>query len=337
VSKCWFLSTTVKNQVKKIEELVKLNSLSKAQELPFSFLATHPTELKWIKSNHLHYKFTPEHIDSGIKMKIKEGQLTVPVAVYNQETKESIVTEQVWDSLPHNPTSKKLLEHEMLIDGLEKYNTKDWSYLRPFKPAVDKEGVPLPDTITHSTVKPWGWNPKGGALFGHSSIKMSVDGKLYHFGYNLNGELLNTDFMASVPMKGKKEQIISAPLLTTPSSDRNETQGERIIRKLEAGQKHNKGQTRRPEEVSEEEWSEIKNFRHTLTFQGKTCTSFSTLFYKYVTQKHIEGRSLSSRIIFNPVVNTTLDFFYSILPSKIHSTFIAPLKVLTRAPKPINI
>lgn len=197
VFKQWFVSAKTKETAQKIERMVVEHKLG----LPKWSLVNNVDAYKFIKVNHLHHKITKQHVATGLGI---SRELKFPMG-------------GKWVDFTEVPSGSGL---EFLADGLEIHDAKKWDQLRPlYKLTLNGASYDHIDTLTGQretigkagknyiqlvTVKPWGWNPRGGSLFGHTWIRFVADGKLYHVGANLNGQILNPDFMATLSLQGKE-------------------------------------------------------------------------------------------------------------------------------------
>ena len=269
LQKQWFVSHDVVATVKKIEDFLTTEKISKQQNIPFKLLAENHVFRKIIVANHLHHKITAQHQLIQCKITINEkGEPLFPVAQktnaiaiipsHKEETKMLTLEEFLTKFASHyDKETGKIKDLEFMANGLEIHSAKKWDTLRPSYELSQENGKyihidnlsglksEIGDVGKNYTqlvnVKPWGYNPAGGSLFGHTYVRFVIDGQLYHVGLNLQGEILNPDFLASIPMKGKKYEVSSWKPMEEEKDEYGYTQAERTLLKLEALQTKLKG------------------------------------------------------------------------------------------------
>ncbi len=321
-SKFFFLGSTLKRQITRINKLLEVDQVAHRLDLPFFHLAQRPDQVRFIKANHLHHKLTEAHKKSGVRIKYVREDLKFPCAIFDPTTRTATRVSKEMSAMKYDPRTMKLKGCEVLVDGIEEYDPKNWEYLRPIQKAIGE-----PDSITHINVHPWGWNPAGGSLFGHSYLSLVVNEEEYVIGYNLSGRLLNPDFMAYLPKDGKDVGSVSFKF--------NERKGQDLLRLIEAAKtlQHHNGE--KPENVSDDEWEMIINKYHHLLYRvGGTCSDFSTSFWEFATGKELPNKpeKTFSKSLFAKI----LDFLYNFLPNALYN-IIRKVMILTRSIKPVEI
>ena len=135
----------------------------------------------FITSNHLHHKITKQHHARGLRVKIRNGMPYFPMAhSLNTKTHKAKTKWIALDAL-------QIKRAEFLANGLEVHDAKRWQTLRPLYEMTVKNGQYVHiDTISGKqesigkkgrnyiqlvTVKPWGYDPRGGALFRDTWIR----------------------------------------------------------------------------------------------------------------------------------------------------------------------
>jgi len=359
----WFVFESVSRLIHQINPFVEAYKMSTLQQLPLRPLIENNQARNIILSNYLHHKITQQHRTQGVAIAYRGRNFIMPVCCEGASengiiaSHRRIIKEITFDQLEehfgerYDPRSGRIRDSEFLANGLEIHPAKSWHMLRPLYALSQREGEYVHiDTITgreekigevgHDYIQlvnvlPWGWNPKGGSLFGHSWIRMVIDGQLYHIGENLAGSILNPDFMATMPRQGKRIQAYDWIHLDPTRDERGYNQSERILLKLEALQAK---LYNRPVQNEAESYlgSAYRLYQRVRTERGGTCTSAALAMLGEVTRHEDTqtGRSLLSKILFNSFVTSILDFFWSILPMFIRTKIIQPIQVLTRGAKP---
>lgn len=352
VSKQWFVSKKVKNAVKNLEVFTTAYKIANAQGLPFNILVENAHLRTVITANHLHHKISKQHQSLGLSIKIENNTPYFPVAdeldcnTHQAKVKWAKLEDLAVDS------NGKIENMEFLADGLEIHDKKKWDILRPLYrvETVDGKYVHI-DTVTGKqevigpagknyiqlvTVKPWGWNPRGGALFGHTWIRFVIDGQLYHVGQDLAGKLVNPDFMATVPRGGKNYSTSDWVTINDKKIDyMGNATSERIFKKLEALQYYlNHKALPEDNPYAGEVLRLYETMRKT---QGGTCTSAALVMFREVTgQDFVEqARPRASRLVFNPVTQKIIDAILFITPKPVAETFVRPVQAVTRGGLPI--
>ncbi len=361
----WFVSKEVRDSAKKLSGYVTAERISKDLHIPFKTLAENEELRKIIVANHLHHKITKQH--QAIDCRIKEtdnGSLLFPVATKQENPKntldshvaitEYVTLEELKKRFEVKPNGK-IKDVEFMANGLEVHPAKKWEDLRPSYRLEVEDGYYVHiDTLTGNkeiigkegenhvqliNVQPWGWNPKGGALFGHTWIRFVIDGQLYHVGGNLQGDILNPDFMAALSMKNKSVQTSKWAAMKEDRDKHGNSQAERVLIKLEGLQAHLTNHLL-PEKaipyakVVEEIYNELRNK------EGGTCTSAATRFIKEfgldeLSDLESEGKDRITKVVFNSFTTRILDAVWGILPKSVRRTLIQPFQIFTRGKKPI--
>lgn len=351
VSKQWFVSAEVRSTVEKIKTYVDAHKISRLQDLPVKFLVDNAPVREFILANHLHHKITPQHRATGCGIQIIDEKAHFPVAEEVQQDGIIASHRKRTKLVPFEELSDKTKHFEFLANGLEIHAAKEWHTLRPLYAMQEKDGKYVHiDTLTGQeetlgdvgkdyvqllNVKPWGWNPRGGSLFGHTWIRFVIDGQLYHMGANLQGRLLNPDFMATVPRHGKKIQAFQKISLDPNKDAHGFTQSERLFLRLENLQASLLKRPLPHPEAAKHYADRTFSLYELAQFQcGGTCTTSALTFLGEVTGQKVEqvGRNFFSRGFFR-----FLDCIWSVFPRFIRTHVIRPLQALTRGGKPRDL
>jgi hypothetical protein len=346
-----FNSSDVKNKAEELNEFILGEKIASKQELPFKKVMTNAEFRKIVLANHLHHKISAEHRTSGLGLSFTaDGTGQISSQSGQIELTNTAFSSQFGDHF--DAESSKLTDSEFLEDGLCVHSAKKWKNLKAqYKLRIEagnyvhidtmsgerKEiGAVGSDYIQILNVSPWGWNPKGGALFGHTWIRMVVDGKLYHLGANLNGQILNPDFMSSLPMSGKRWNSSDWRTMKEGLDQARDKIGTRIIKKLEYLQYYlvNKDF---PKGLDSTKIKELTDFYSQFRdLSGGTCSSGALLIFNIATNlgdgSHF-ARPLLGRVVFNPLVRKVFDCVWFILPTCIGRG----VKVLTRGGQPSTL
>lgn len=350
LSSQWFVSKKVREAANNLEIFSTSYKIATAQEIPFKIVVRDKALRTLIISNHLHHKITKQHRALGLGIQIKNGKAYIPCP--SSEGKLQWVSvkkaQQIFGS---DPKTGKIAKSEFLADGLEVHDAKGWNTLRPLYGLQTQNGKYVHiDTLTGRqeeigpvgknyiqlvTVRPWGLNPKGGALFGHTWIRFVLDGKLFHVGANLQGEIVNPDFMATVPMGTKKYTTSEWNSIDDSKKDAyGHVKSERIIIKLEALQYFLNHKVL-PEGCPYGD--EIIELYHQMrTIHGGTCTTAAAMMYREITGiDYVEtGRPIAARVVFNPITRFVLDTIWYCAPRPVAEHIVAPMKAVSRGARP---
>ena len=353
LSRVWFVSKKVKEDVCKLEMYTSAYKIAKQQNISFKLLANDTALTTFITKNHLHHKILKQHHEIGLRVKVENEKVFFPVATSLDPKTRQAKTEWIcWQALQNKEqfNASKSDQIVFLAEGLEFRDSKKWQTLRPLYHCTMKKNQYVHiDTLTEKeerigkvgknyiqlvSVLPWGYNPKGGALFGHTWLRFAIDGKIYHVGANLQGQILNPDFMASVPMQGKQVTTTAWTPINDATKDlHGNSQSERIIQKIEALQyfltHREKPQSPYADEV-------VAFYKELRTRRGGTCTSAAAMVYREVTGiDYLEkSRPLAARLVFNPITRTLLDTLWHFMPKPIVQNVVQPVQAITRGARP---
>lgn len=338
-----------------LEYYLVAEKIARAQEIPFKILAENFELIGFITSNHLHHKITPQHRQEGYGILADhEGILRFSFPLNGQRNFLTFEELKQHFSQSYDPIYGRIKDLEFMANGLEIHSAKKWEHIRSTYSMTNENGIYVHiDTLTGEkeevgpvgddfvqlvNVYPWGWNPKGGSLFGHTYIRFIVEGKLYHVGMNVKGEILNPDFMSCMSMEGKKFKTSQWKVMDKEVDEHGHNQAQRTLIKLELmqAQLNNRDAAEEAAPYAEETkqlYSDIRNKK------GGTCTAGALAFLKQFDDEVNEERSrnIFSRIILNSVTKRILDFTWGLFPNCMRKRVIQPIQVITRAAKPANV
>jgi len=352
----WFVSKNVKKSLQELQSYTTACKISEKQQIPFKILANDVALTAFIEKNHLHHKITKQHHEMGLRIKVIDGEVFFPVAVdldlkTRQAQTEWVSWKTLQKSLPLESSQSNRIA--FLANGLELHDSKNWQKLRPlYECSVKDNQLVHRDTLTGKeetignagknyiqliTVRPWGYNPKGGALFGHTWIRFAIDGKIYHVGADLSGKILNPDFMASIPMEGKEfETSCWTPINDQLTDLYGNCQSERILQKIEALQYFI---THREKPESPYANDAVKFYDQLRDKHGGTCTSAAAMVYREISGKDYleKSRPLPSRILFNNFTRAFLDTAWRFTPKTVRRNVVQPVQIITRGAMPTTL
>lgn len=353
----WFVSPSVRKSAKALAAFTTSYKIATSQHVPYKVLVGNEKLRNFILTNHLHHKITKQHQKIGHRIKLVKGEPHFPLCVdLDREEHRAKIKwvsfQNVLSTLKPHPKSMKVEHLQFLANGLEIHDAKKWQTLRPqYIPTLLKDGNLVHiDTLTGKeevignansnyiqlvNVKPWGYNPQGGSLFGHTWIRLVIDGQLYHVGADLGGNIVNPDFMATVPASNKEFSTSEWVAIDDSTTDEHgKTKSERLFKKLESLQHYLTTKKMREDCPYAEDIQEL--YHQMRTSHGGTCTSAATMLFREVTGVCYlqQSKPLASRIVFNPVTRWILDIFWYFTPKPIDQNIIQPLRIITRGALP---
>lgn len=366
VQKKWFLSSDLKRCIQNIEHIAFACKVAKKFQLPIKPLFEDRKLCAFLKKNHLYHKITLQHQQTGVQIKYENGKFLLPCAKTTKiATNAPIEKKTVYLDLDtilqrakhfYKKSTGKIQDLEYLSNGLEIHSRFHWKRLRPLYKLSEENGKYIHfDTITGEkeiigdvgkdyfrvvNVLPWGWNPIGGSLFGHTWTVLVLNGSLYHIGANLRGYILNPDFMASIPAKGKTYQLQNWAALKIEKDTNGYSQGQRLLTRLENLQAKLEEKNPIHSEIEDlygpstyEKYLEIRNKL------GGTCTSASLKLSEELRKKEVTKKKNCVSFItsFLQLTKRCLDIFWSYFPRFFQKYIIRPIQIVTRGKKPREV
>jgi hypothetical protein len=320
----WFKPKHIKRVMAKLKQEISIYKLGSKLDLPFNTLLKNPDFVKFALKNHLQYKITPGHKESGFGVTIdkkgmfflhKRGENNEPIAV-------------PWTEIPKKE-SGAIKGLELFAYGWQPYDSKTNIQLDPVK-IYDAEGeAAKKPRIELKTIRPsYSIKNIGLGTFGHSFIRLhepildeknnpTGKVKVYSIGYDLSSIVFRDPF----------EDINRSACSTFHELSHDDLEKSKKLitelRKLEIEKKNN-----RHHRSSDPKIEHI--YKRAVE---KTCANFSSKIYEEFTGVRFNGRPLITRILFPTFLEPIFDTIWNILPSALNGVK-KKIQIVTRGAFP---